>query len=124
MINASNDTFIETLPKNDVIMLYDKKGENYIKVFYQLFNNRDLDNCDLQLKEFIYGNIPIPKNYLGTLFLVKKLFLNNQISYECIDIKNGKINEYKFELYSFKEENKFLHKIYSDINNTALKNIN
>ncbi|PRR76941.1 hypothetical protein CLLI_26790 [Clostridium liquoris] len=122
MKNTSCESLNGSFPKNDTIVLYNESEENNIQITYQCFDKREWGNLGSGLREIIYSNQYVPKDYTGDIFFIKSFVCNEEISYEATDIKDGKIKEYKFQRYSFNEKNNLLGKAYSDMSNILLEN--
>lgn len=124
MKNTSCENLNETFPQSDIIILYNEKGESCIKISYQCFVGNEWRKSGIDLKEIIYSNQYVPKDYMGSIFSIKRSMCNNEVTYEAMDIICGKINQYKFELYNLGDKAKLLEKAHSDISDIVFKNCN
>lgn len=124
MKNNECENLNEAFAKSDIIILYNENIERCIKISYQCFLGKEWQKSGIDLKEIIYSNQEVPKDYMGSIFSIKSSICNDEISYESMDISNGKIKGYGFQLYNSEDKNKFLGKVHSDISKILLDNYN
>ncbi|WP_027626462.1 hypothetical protein [Clostridium lundense] len=122
MKNTSCENLNETFPKSDIIILYNEKGESYIKISYQCFAGNEWRKSGVELKEIIYKNQYVPKDYKGSIVSIKRSICNKEVTYETMSILCGKINQYKFELYNLQDKTNLLEKAHRDISGMISKN--
>ncbi|WP_125154816.1 hypothetical protein [Clostridium rectalis] len=120
MVDACKEDLVQYIPKSDTIVVYDKNGQCYGKVSYECFYKKEFDDLGLDLKELIYNRYNMPSNYKGIIFSIKNIVEDNNISYEVIEIQEGKIKEYNFQLYD-SIKNEIPNQLCKDIENIIIE---
>ncbi|CDI48109.1 hypothetical protein [Clostridium tetani] len=108
----------------DMLLIYRNKYNLSLKIEYDCFDKKYMDNNSKILSDTIYKSYQIPKDYFGIIVSFKKDIEKNSFYYEHAGINKGKIRLYKYEIYELNEKEKLFNEIYDDINEALINKFN
>lgn len=100
----------------DMLLIYRNKCNVSLKIEYDCFDKKYIDEDGKVLSDTIYKRYPIPRDYFGVIVSFKKDIDKNNFYYEYEGVNKGKIRTYKYEIYELNEKDKVFNTIYNDIN--------
>ncbi|MEL5863793.1 hypothetical protein [Clostridium cochlearium] len=108
----------------DTLLIYINNYNLSLKVEYDCFDKKYIDNNYKILSDTIYKSYQIPKDYFGVIVSFKKDMNKKNFYYEYADISKGKIRGYKYEIYELNEGNKLFNRVYDDTKEILIDKFN
>lgn len=107
----------------DMLLIYKSGHNSSLKIDYDCFDKKYIENNSRILSDTIYKSCQIPKDYFGIIILLKRDMEKDNFHYEHAGVDKGKIRSYKYEIYESNEKEKLFNKIHDDINEIIINKL-